>query len=38
MDTVYVKDSDGKFRPKAIVDAKAKKPASKKAPAKTESK
>ena len=38
MDTVYVKDTDGKFRPKAIVESKAKKPAPKKAPAKTESK
>ena len=38
MDTVYVKDSDGKFRPKAIVEAKAQKPAPKKAPVKTESK
>lgn len=38
MDTVYVKDSDGKFRPKAIVEAKTKSTAPKKAPVKTESK
>jgi hypothetical protein len=37
MDTIYVKDSDGKFRPQSIVEAKkapAKKPAVKKAPVK----
>ena len=34
MDTIYVKDTDGKMRPKTIVDAKKKKPAAKPAVAK----
>ena len=34
MDTIYVKDQDGKFRPQVIVEAKKKKAPAKKAPAK----
>jgi hypothetical protein len=36
MDTIYVKDTDGKMRPKAIVDAKKAK--ATKAPVKKETK
>ena len=36
MDTIYVRDEDGKMRPQAIVEAKKKKAPAKKAPAKKE--